>query len=239
MSQRILIVEDDATFRSVVADNLLYEGYQVDAVDTGNAALSRVRALVPDLIILDLNLPDWDGLDLFPLLRGGRSIPMIILSARGQKTDKLKALGLGADDYITKPTDLEELLARIRAVLRRSCPLVERLTLGEIVVDFEAHQATSGQSVIRLTHHEFQLLRHLAERRNQIVRRDELLAEVWGYLDPKVTTRTVDQAVFRLRQKIEPDPSHPVFIRTAHWDGYSLHVPEPESSTKRRRTSGD
>jgi DNA-binding response OmpR family regulator len=234
---RILIVEDDPTFRSVVADNLLFEGYEVEAVGDGNTALAYLRTTMPDLIILDLNLPDCDGLSLCPRLRGGRSIPIIVLSARGQKIDKLKALGLGADDYITKPTDLEELLARIRAVLRRSRQTVDRLTLGRVVIDFQTQQATWGRKAVRLTNHELRLLRCLAEHRDQVVRREELLAEVWGYLDPTITTRTVDQAIFRLRHKIEPDPSHPVFIRTAHWDGYSLSVPSAGSGPKSRSKS--
>src|ERR1700730_47022 len=150
---RILIVEDDPIFRSTVADNLLMEGYEAEAVGDGKTALIHVRKAVPDLIILDLNLPDWDGLNLCPLLRGGRSVPIIVLSARGQKIDKLSALRLGADDYIVKPVDLEELIARIRAVLRRSHQTFHRLIVGRVVVDFEAQQATSGRNAVPLTHH--------------------------------------------------------------------------------------
>jgi len=231
-SYRILIVEDDPTFRSVLGDNLLFEGFVVDAVGDGEAAIAHSRSSQPDLIILDLNLPDWDGLKLCPLLRRGREIPIVVLSSRGEKIDKLRALELGADDYVTKPMDLEELIARIRAVLRRSHKSVDKLTLGKIVVDFEGQRAISGRKVVRLSHHELRLLRYLAEHRDHIVPREDLLAEVWGHLDPNVTTRTVDQAIFRLRQKIEPDPSHPMFIRTAHWDGYMLSVPGPKAGRK-------
>src|SRR5215510_2611733 len=114
---RILLIEDDPIFRSTVADNLAFEGYQVEAVADGQGALDHLRGSLPDLVILDLNLPDGDGMRLCPVLRGMRSVPIIVLSARSQKADKLKALQLGADDYITKPTDLEELIARIHAVL--------------------------------------------------------------------------------------------------------------------------
>jgi len=130
MAERILLVEDDPVFRSVLEDNLVYEGYRVDAVADGNAALLHVRASKPDLIVLDLTLPDWDGLELCPLLHQGGKVPIIILSARGQKHDKITGLDLGADDYITKPTDLEELIARIRAVLRRNHVTLDRLTVA-------------------------------------------------------------------------------------------------------------
>ena len=179
-SYRILIVEDDPTFRSVLGDNLRFEGFVVDAVGDGESAIAHSRASRPDLILLDLNLPDWDGLKLCPLLRRGAEIPIVVLSSRGEKIDKLRALELGADDYVTKPMDLEELLARIRAVLRRSHKPVDKLTLGKMVVDFEGQQAISGRKVVRLSPHELRLLRYLAERRDHIVPREDLLAEVWG-----------------------------------------------------------
>ena len=223
MTERILIVEDDPVFRSVVQDNLVCEGYRVDAVGDGQAALNHARSWQPNLIILDLTLPDTDGLQLFPQLHRGGKVPIIILSARGQKPDKIKGLGLGADDYVTKPVDLEELLARIRAVLRRGrTVLPQRLKVGRLVIDFRTQQATSGKRVVRLSHSEFKLLQYLAERRDQVVAREELLSEVWGYVNPHVSTRSVDQTIFRLRQKIEVDPHQPVSIRTAHRDGYCL-----------------
>jgi two-component system response regulator VicR len=229
MPARILIVEDDPIFRSVMRDNLIFEGYRVDAVADGNAALAHVRSFSPDLVVLDLTLPDWDGLDLCPLLHQGGKIPIIILSARGQKVDKIRGLKLGADDYITKPTDLDELLARIRVVLRRSRPTIDRLQVGRLLIDFRASTASSGSASVRLTHREFELLRYLAERRDKVVHRDELLREVWGYLDATVTTRSVDQTIARLRKKIEPDPRRPEFIRTVHGDGYCLSAGEAES----------
>jgi DNA-binding response OmpR family regulator len=179
-------------------------------------------------VLLDLTLPDFDGLDLCPVLRQAGKVPIIILSARGQKVDKLKGLKLGADDYITKPFDLQELLARISAVLRRSHPALERLMIGRLVIDFRSQRATSGQAPVHLTHREFELLRYLAERREKVVHREELLREVWGYLDTNVTTRSVDHAIVRLRKKIEPDPHHPEFIRTVHGDGYCLSATHVE-----------
>ena len=129
MAERILIVEDDPTLRRVLRDNLIFEGYRVDAVSDGKSAISYVRASTPDLVVLDLMLPDFDGLDLCPVLRQSGKVPIIILSARGQKTDKVKGLKLGADDYITKPFDLQELLARVSAVLRRAHPALERKSM--------------------------------------------------------------------------------------------------------------
>jgi two-component system response regulator VicR len=234
MTERILLVEDDPVFRSVIEDNLVCEGYRVDAVGNGNAALAHFRSSPPNLVILDLTLPDWDGFELFPLLHRGGKVPIIILSARGQKLDKLKGLELGADDYVTKPTDLEELLARIRAVLRRGRSVPQRLRIGRLIIDFRTQQATSGRKVVRLSHYEFKLLQYLAARRDQVVHREELLAEVWDYVDPKVTSRAVDQTIFRLRQKIEADPHQPVYIRTAHRDGYCLSGADELPSTSRR-----
>jgi DNA-binding response OmpR family regulator len=222
VSDRILIVEDDPTLRRLLCDNLKFEGYRVDAVSDGKAAISYVRSSAPDLVVLDLTLPDIDGLDLCPVLRQSGKVPIIILSARGQKADKLKGLKLGADDYITKPFDLQELLARISAVLRRSHPALERLQIGRLIIDFRSQRASSGSAPVHLTHREFELLRYLAERREKVVHREELLKEVWGYLDTSVTTRSVDHAIVRLRKKIEPDPHRPEFIRTVHGDGYCL-----------------
>ncbi len=222
MPERILLVEDDQTFRSILSENLKLEGYHVEAVADGHTALGRLGSFTPDLIILDLSLPDRDGLDLCqPLSRGGQ-IPIIILSARSQKSDKLKGLRLGAEDYITKPADFEELLARIQVILRRTRTTVDHLSIGRLVIDFQAQTATSGSKAVTLTTLEFRLLRYLAERPGEVVSREQLLADVWGSLNQTIPTRSIDQAIFRLRQKIERDPHHPEFIRTAHRDGYCL-----------------
>ena len=222
MNERILIVEDDPTLRRVLLDNVLFEGYRADAVADGKAALAYVRSSAPDLVVLDLALPDVDGLDLCPVLRQSGKVAIIILSARGQKVDKLKGLKLGADDFITKPFDLQELLARISAVLRRTHPVLNRLRIGRLIVDFRSQRATCGEATVHLTNREFELLRYLAERREKVVHRDELLKEVWGHVDTTVTTRSVDHAIVRLRKKIEANPHRPEYIRTVHGDGYCL-----------------
>lgn len=224
MQGRVLIVEDDDVLARVIADNLRFAGYEVSATGDGYDAVNRLRTFQPDLVLLDLMLPDRDGFDLCPVLRQGGRTPVVILSARAQKLDKLRGLKLGADDYLTKPFDLDELLARIQAVLRRSRRAVDRLVLGAVTVDFGALRATSGTRELHLTHREFWVLRYLAERQDRVVHRDELLREIWGYLDVPPTTRSVDHAIARLRKKIEADPHWPRFIRTVHGDGYVLSV---------------
>jgi len=229
MPARILLIEDDEIFRTIISDNLRSEGYRVDAVGDGQAALAHLRSTAPDLILLDLTLPDLDGLGLCPLLKKhGSSIPLIILSARDQKIDKLKGLRLGADDYIVKPTDMEELIARVAAVLRRARPRVDRLRIGSTTVDFRTQRAVCGHTSVRLTFHEFKLLEYLAQRPFQMVPREELLTEVWGYLNPNIATRSVDQTVLRLRKKLEPNPHQPTYIHTAPGIGYCLRLPDPE-----------
>lgn len=224
MQKRILIVEDDRALARVMKDNLAFEGFQVEAVADGHAAVGSVRSFAPDLVLLDLMLPGCSGFDLCGVLREGGRVPIIIVTARGQRVDKLKGLNLGADDYVTKPFDVDELLARIRAVLRRTRTVVGRLALGDVHVDFKALRATNAGAEIHLTHREFEVLRYLAEREERVVYRDELLREIWGYLDPPTTTRSVDHAIARLRKKIEIDPAHPRFVRTVHGGGYCLTV---------------
>jgi DNA-binding response OmpR family regulator len=223
VSERILIVEDDPTLRRVLRDNLIFEGYRVEAVSDGKSAISCVRASAPDLVVLDLTLPDVDGLDLCPVLRQSGKVPIIILSARGQKADKLKGLKLGADDYITKPFDLQELLARINAVLRRSHPALERLLIGKLIVDFRSQRASCDQTPVHLTHREFELLRYLAAHRNEVVSREQLLRDVWGYSQLTIT-RTVDNYVAKLRMQLEPKPHDPRYLVTVHGTGYQLLV---------------
>jgi DNA-binding response OmpR family regulator len=222
MAYRILVVEDDPTLRLVLQDNLTAEGYAVDVAATGGTANKRTQTSVPDLILLDLTLPDCDGLDLLPTLHQRGEVPIIILTARGQHSEKLRGLGLGADDYITKPFNLDELLARIRAVLRRARRTINSVQVGEVTIDFVNKSASVANRSIPLTHREFELLSYLAERRGKIVHRDELLRAIWGYLDADITTRTVDFAIARLRKKIEADHHNPQMIRTAHGDGYYL-----------------
>src|SRR5262245_18219002 len=183
MKTRILVVEDDSALARVLSDNLAFEGYDVAWAASGTSAVDKVRAFAPDLIVLDIMLPGKSGFELFGLLGQGGRIPIVVLTARSQRTDKLKGLYLGADDYVTKPFDLEELLARIQAVLRRSRPAVEGVVLGDVSIDFRAMVARQGSRVVHLTHREFELLRYLAQRQEHVVHRDELLRAVWGYPD--------------------------------------------------------
>jgi DNA-binding response OmpR family regulator len=234
MSKRILVVEDDKSIARLLRDNLEYEGFEVEWAENGEQALSAARRFVPDLILLDLMLPGQiDGFELCETFsQGAGRTAVIILTARGQKQDRVRGLKLGADDYVMKPFALDELLARVHAVLRRTQPRVDQVVLGETVVDFTRLRATRGSRELSFTDREFEILRHLAERPGRLVTRNELLHLVWGYQEAP-TTRTVDSFIFRLRRKIEPDPRHPRFIRTAHGDGYRL-TPDPEPAAEKR-----
>jgi two-component system alkaline phosphatase synthesis response regulator PhoP len=223
MSKRILVVEDDPAMARLLRDNLEYDGFAVDVAESGRRALAMVTRCTPDLVLLDLMLPQ--GLDGFEvcrtLSRGQARVPVIILSARSQKEDRVRGLTLGADDYVTKPFALDELLARVHAVLRRTRPPLHLLQIGKTQIDFRRLRATRGDENLELTDREFAILRCLAERGGSVVSREELLQLVWGYVDAPVT-RTVDNFICRLRQKLEPDPRHPTFIRKAYGDGYRL-----------------
>jgi len=221
MKIRILVVEDDSALARVLRDNLTFEGYQVECASDARDACTRAMNFVPDLVVLDIMLPDGNGLDLCGRLRQGGRTSIIVLSARSQKADKLRGLELGADDYVTKPFDLEELLARIKVVLRRARPSVDRLALGSVLVDFRGLRAKHGSRPLHLSYREFDVLRYLAERQGRVVSRAELLSQIWSYADSPLT-RSVDHAIARLRKKIEPDPHRPCFIHTVHGDGYCL-----------------
>jgi len=221
MKKRIFIVEDDRELARVLSDNLTFCGFEVVCVGDGDAALSGLNTFVPDLILLDVMLPGRNGFDICGLLRQRGRTPVILLTALNDKTDKLRGLDMGADDYITKPFDFDELRARVSAVLRRARPAVDSLKLGTVVIDFRTLRATDGKTEIHLTHREFDVLQYLAERQGRVVLRSELLREVWGYPD-NPRTRSVDYAIVRLRKKIEPDPYNPRYVHTVHGDGYCL-----------------
>jgi two-component system response regulator MtrA len=221
VTKRILIVEDDPALSQILRDNLRFEGFEVDCVADGSVALSRCSTFLPDLVVLDVMLPGMSGFDVCRRLRTNDRTRVLMLTARVQKADKLRGLELGADDYITKPFDLDEFLARVRALLRRLQPASDRLLLGAITVDFASRTARRGPRDVYLTQREFELLHYLAQRHGQVVHRDELLRQVWHCPDPPLT-RCVDNAISRLRKKIEPDVEHPRFIHTVHGDGYTL-----------------
>lgn len=226
MANRLLVVEDDRGIATLLQHNLTIDGFEVRLAATAHDALKTCQEFDPDLVLLDIKLPDGNGFELCRVLRQGGRRPVIFVSARGQRADKVRGLDMGADDYVTKPFDIEELVARINAVLRRARPSVEQIRLGSITVDFATGRATRGSTEIALNRREIDLLRYLAEKSGAPVRRDELLAEIWGVHDGS-TTRAVDFAVARLRKKIEADPHAPRFLKTAHGDGYSLTFEVP------------
>lgn len=228
MKKRILIVEDDAALSRVLKDNLVFEGFEVECIADGNLVLPRAKSFVPDLVVLDVMLPGTNGFELCGRLRQRGRTPVLMLTARSQKADKLLGLNLGADDYITKPFDLEEFLARVKAVLRRARPATDKLVMGSVIIDFLSQTARRGRIDLHMTHREFELMQYLAERQGHVVHRDELLRELWGYPQTPPFTRSVDNAIARLRKKIEPDVHHPRFIHTVHGDGYTL-TPDGQS----------
>ncbi|MFN7983203.1 MAG: response regulator transcription factor [Vicinamibacterales bacterium] len=221
MKKRVLLVEDDPVLTRVLRDNLTFEGFDVTSVADGLQAQTVEKDLSPDLVLLDVNLPGRSGFELCEQWRRSSQVPIILLTAMGQKGDKVRGLQLGADDYVTKPFDLEELLARIHAVLRRTRGGNQRLVLGDVVIDLAARTAHRGNEEFDLTHRDFEILGYLAARPHTIVSRHELLKAVWGYPDA-AETRAVDHAIARLRKKIEDRPHKPRFIHTVHGDGYYL-----------------
>jgi two-component system alkaline phosphatase synthesis response regulator PhoP len=219
---RILIVDDEPEMIRGLEDNLRFEGYQTVSAPDGKRGLALALSEAPDLILLDIMMPGMSGWDMCRELRQkGIDIPVIMLTARGEEADRVLGLELGADDYVAKPFSLRELLARVRAVLRRPGPRLklEEIAFGDVRLHLRARQAFKAGTEVRLTRKEFDLLRYLLEHRGEVVTRDRLLDEVWGY-DQYPTTRTVDTHILRLRQKFEKDPEHPVFILTVHGQGY-------------------
>ena len=227
---RILIVDDEPEMLRGLEDNLRFEGYQTVAAGDGKRGLALALSEAPDLILLDVMMPGMSGWDLCrELRRRGLDTPVIMLTARGAEVDRVLGLELGADDYVTKPFSLRELMARIRAVLRRPGPRqkFEEFAFGDVRVHLRARQAFKGGHEVRLTRKEFDLLRYLVEHPGEVITRDRLLDEVWGY-DRFPTTRTVDTHILRLRQKFEDDPERPAHILTAHGQGYRFVVERGE-----------
>ncbi len=226
MSKRLLLIEDELGLELTLTDRLTSEGYLVEIARDGDIGFKRASTENLDLIILDVMLPKKNGFDICRDLRQkGVTIPIIMLTARGQVIDKVLGLKLGADDYLTKPFEMMELLARVEALLRRA-PSTETLSadiyqFGTIRVNFRSAEITKNNQVIELSAKEFKLLRHLIERRGNILSRDDLLDEVWGY-NAMLSTRTVDVHVAWLRQKLEPNPKHPQYILTVHGLGYKF-----------------
>jgi DNA-binding response OmpR family regulator len=222
---RILIIEDEPDLLRGLALNLKAEGYSVLTASRGDAGIQQALRERPELILLDIMLPGMNGLDVCRELRKkGFEAPIIMLTAKAEEMDRVVGLEIGADDYVTKPFGLRELLARIRVRLRRHAPVAEggaKLRFGSVEVHFEKHEAWREGKRIDLTAKEFEVLRLLARHRGEIVTRDRLLEEVWGY-ESYPTTRTVDNHILRLRQKLEEDPSDPRYILSVYGEGYKF-----------------
>jgi DNA-binding response OmpR family regulator len=223
---RILVVEDDPAILRGLADNLKFESYEVLTAGDGEAAYRLLREAKPDLLILDLMLPRMSGYELCRKARSeGITTPILMLTARGEEADRVLGLDLGADDYVTKPFSVRELLARVRAILRRGAgppkPMPDDLRFSDVVVDFRRYEARKGKKTLEMTRKEFGLLRLLAARAGEVVSRQELLNEVWGY-ENYPSTRTVDNHIASLRSKIEEDPAQPRRLLTVHGVGYKL-----------------
>ena len=221
----ILIVEDDAAMRRGLEDNLEIDGYDVVSVSTMRDGRVAAIKTNPDLIILDVMLPDGDGIDLCKQLRvEGRTEPIIMVTAKGTEMDKVSALENGADDYVVKPFGLRELLARIHAQLRRSQTRVSLqglLRVGAAEIDFRSHRITRDGRELESSAKEIELLRYLVGHRGEVISRDTLLAAVWGR-ESGIITRTVDNFIVRLRKKLESDPANPQLLLTVHGRGYKL-----------------
>jgi two-component system alkaline phosphatase synthesis response regulator PhoP len=223
--KRILLIEDEPGLVLTLTDRLAGEGYAVETAADGESGLERAAHEAFDLVLLDLMLPRMSGIDVCRELRKrGIDTPVIMLTARGQVVDKVVGLKLGADDYVTKPFEMAELLARVEATLRRgyapSHP-ADGYAFGDVRVDFRKAEATKDGATLDLSAREFQLLRYFVEHRGATLTREELLNEVWGY-NSMPSTRTVDVHVAWLRQKIEPNSRHPQFILTIHGLGYKF-----------------
>lgn len=222
MTILVLVVEDDPAMRMALADNLEFEGYGVACADNGRDGLALALTDEPDLVLLDLMLPGLDGLALCRSLRdAGRTMPVLMLTAKGQEHDKVIGLDAGADDYVTKPFSIAELLARVRAALRRGEGRIAAIRLGDWEVDLQTGTLAGNEQRVELPQREARILRALALRRGCPVSRDLLVQEAWGD-ERSPNTRTIDNLVMQLRQRIESDPANPRWILTVHGVGYRL-----------------
>ena len=220
---KILVVEDDPAILRGLADNLRFEGYDVITAADGEAGARQQRVHKPDLIVLDLMMPRLGGLELCKRLRGeGIQTPILMLTAKSEEADRVTGLDFGADDYVTKPFSVKELLARVRALLRRAQPqqeLPDSLKFGDVEVNFRRYEAHKKGKLVEMTRKEFAVLRFLASRAGEAATRDELLNEVWGY-EAYPVSRTVDNHMASLRAKLEDDPAEPAHLKTVHGVGY-------------------
>jgi DNA-binding response OmpR family regulator len=220
---KILVVEDEPAMVAGLRDNFEFEGYEVITAQDGAEGLQRALDESPDLVILDVMMPRMSGLEVCKQLRAKRSsLPIIMLTARGQEIDKVVGLELGADDYVTKPFSIRELLARVKSVLRRTAVLPkdkEQHSFADVEVDLRRCRVSRSGKALEISAKEFDLLKYFICHSGETLSRDRLLEEVWGY-ENYPTTRTVDTHLVRLRQKLEPDPDQPQYFLTVHGTGY-------------------
>lgn len=230
MAKKILIIEDELALQETLSYNLEREGYQVTVEGNGAKALEIAQEIQPDLILMDIMLPGLDGIEITRMLRPRMNVPIIMLTARDDEIDRVLGLEIGADDYLTKPFSMRELLARVKAQLRRvrlmheelnsqEKPTEMLLTFGNLKIDRTRHEASINEEVMRLKPQAYNLLLHLLEHQGQVLSRDQLLEQVWGW-DFRGGSRTVDVHIRWLREKIEPDPSNPTRIITVRGTGY-------------------
>jgi DNA-binding response OmpR family regulator len=223
----VLIVEDDPTIHRVVRDNLRHERHDVLSATDGETGYRLALEKKPDVMILDVMLPKMTGLEVCRKLRAeGFISPIIMLTARGEEGDRVLGLDLGADDYVTKPCSIRELLARVRAQIRRSGvsdAMPSELRFDDIAIDFRRYEALRGGEPVELTRKEYGVLRMLAAKAGEVVHRDEILSEIWGY-DTSTSTRTVDNHILTIRAKLEKKPAEPRHLITVHGVGYKLVV---------------
>lgn len=234
MSQKILVVDDEQPIADILKFNLEKEGYQVIVAYEGDEAIELAETEEPDLVLLDIMLPNKDGNEVCREIRKTQSMPIIMLTAKDAEIDKVLGLELGADDYVTKPFSNRELLARVKSNIRRqqqlpddSVKAIKNIEIGRLVIDPSAYAVTRDNEHVALTHREFELLHYLARHTGQVMTREHLLETVWGY-DYFGDVRTVDVTVRRLREKIEDNPSNPTWIVTRRGVGYYLRKPEQE-----------
>lgn len=225
MKSKILIVEDEPAMVAGLRDNFEYEGYEVISAEDGVTGLERALKDSPDLVVLDVMMPRMSGLDVCKQLKSQRpAVPIIMLTARGQEIDKVVGLELGADDYVTKPFSVRELMARVKAVLRRSSntvPAQEIYRFSDVEVNVRSNEVRRNGELIDLSSKEFALLAYFIAHPVETLSRDRLLDAVWGY-ENYPSTRTVDTHIVHLRQKLEPNPEEPRFILTVHGSGYKF-----------------
>lgn len=223
--KKILIVEDDKSIVRGLTDNLKKENFDVESSTDGERAYAMAKAGSYDLIILDIMLPKMNGLDICKQLRkDGVQTPIVMLTGKGEEMDKVLGLELGADDYVTKPFGVRELVARIKALLRRQTDLrrnIEETSFEDVYVDFKKQEARKGSAALDMSAKEFELLKYFVEREGEVVARSQLLDDVWGY-ETQPTTRTVDNYILSLRKKIESNPSKPKHLVTVHTAGYKF-----------------